>query len=288
MKQTSPTPTSAKEKTTFFSASPVMRKVKEIGYHAEAGDNTASYGGILIKTGFFLLMTVVGIIAYLFAQVHWFSHQPMIEGLQVHGFEFSISIPQAMALLAISIVCVITQLLSGFFPELLPVTGTLYSMSQGALISCLIFTVLGGQHLEYLGLLALVITVIVVASMAAMYAKGIIKVDKKFRMILLTIIFSSMGLSLVILICSFIPGVNVFVAAILNNLVVSVFLSIVSIIISTMFLISEFAVMDDVVTNHYPAKFEWNVAFGLAFAILWIYVKILEIIMRIAGSRRGR
>ena len=93
---------------------------------------------------------------------------------------------------------------------------------------------------------------------------------------------------MVILICSFIPGVNVFVAAILNNLVVSVFLSIVSIIISTMFLISEFAVMDDVVTNHYPAKFEWNVAFGLAFAILWIYVKILEIIMRIAGSRRGR
>ena len=161
-------------------------------------------------------------------------------------------------------------------------------MSQGALISCLIFTVLGGHHLDYLGLLALVITVIVVASMAAMYAKGIIKVDKKFRMILLTLIFSSMGLSLVILICSFIPGVNVFVAAILNNLVVSVFLSIVSIIISTMFLISEFAVMDDVVTNHYPAKFEWNVAFGLAFAILWIYVKILEIIMRIAGSRRGR
>ena len=280
------TAAAAKKKTTFFHANPVMKRLTKVKESAGVDEKVASYGGITAKTGFFLLMTVVGMIAYLVAQVNIFSQQPTIEGLKYDNFEFAMSVPQALTLAGISVIAIIAQLLAGFIPKTIPVTGTIYSLAQGALISCIIFTVLGGEHMEHLGLLALIITIIVVVTMALLYTKGIVKVNKKFKTILLTLLLSSIGLSVIVLICSFIPGVNVFVASILGNFWVSILLTLLSIVIATLFLISEFAVMDEVVQNRLPVKYEWMAAFGLAFAILWIYVKILELVIRIAGSRK--
>ncbi len=278
--------TAAKKNGSLFRANPVMNRLTKVKEYAAADEKSATYGGITLKTGFFLLMTVVGMIAYLFAQYAWFQHQPMIEGLKYEGFQFMISVPQAITILVVAIIGVIAQLLAAFIPKSIPVTGTIYSLTQGAFISCLIFTILGGEHMEYLGLLALIITVIVVVTMALLYTKGIIKVNKKFKAVLITLLLSSLALSLVVLICSFIPGVNTFVSSILNNFWVSLILTLVSILIATMFLISEFAVMDEVVQNRMPVKYEWMAAFGLSFAILWLYIKILDLVIQIAG--RGR
>ena len=292
MKETLPkTPNGAaaktKKRSTFFHANPVMNRLTKIKETAAPDENCASYGGITAKTGFFLLMTVVGMIAYLFAQVTIFSHQPSIEGLRFQNFEFSMSVPQAITLGGIALIAIVAQLLAAFIPGTIPVTGTLYSMAQGALISCIVFTILGASHMEYLGLLALVITIIVVATMAVLYVKRIIRVNKKFKTILLTLLLSSLGITLIVLICSFIPGVNVFVAGIMGNFWVSIIMTLFSILIATLFLISELAVMEEAVENRLPVKYEWMAAFGLAFAILWIYVKILELIVRIAGKNRS-
>ena len=119
--------------------------------------------------------------------------------------------------------------------------------------------------------------------MAFLYAKGIIKVTQKFRTILTTLSLSMLGISLVALICAFIPGVNVFVHSILGNFWVSIGLALLSIIMTTLFMISEFAAVTQMVENQVPSKYEWNAAFGLAFSILWLYVKILDIIIQIVG-----
>ncbi len=275
----------ARQSGSFFRANPVMNRITKINEHTDES-SSASYSGITIKTGYFLLMTVVGIAAYLFAQMTWFQHQEMIEGLKYEGFEFAVSIPQAITIVAATIVAVIAQLLAAFVPKTIPVTGTLYSLTQGIIISGLIFTILGGAHMEYLGLLALAITVIVVVTMALLYTKGIVKVNNKFRTIMMTLIFSMLGISLLTLICAFIPGVNGFVYSILGNFWVSVFITLLSIVIAALFLISEFAAATQMVENQVPAKYEWYAAFGLSFAILWLYVKILDLIIQIAGNNR--
>ncbi len=35
-----------------------------------------------------------------------------------------------------------------------------------------------------------------------------------------------------------------------------------------------------------PAKYEWMASFGLAFTILWIYVKILDLLIQIVGKSK--
>ena len=44
--------------------------------------------------------------------------------------------------------------------------------------------------------------------------------------------------------------------------------------------------MDEVVTYNMSVKYEWPVAFGLAYAILWIYIKVLQIIVKIFGRNK--
>jgi len=271
------------KRSSLFRANPVMNRVTKINERAEDG-HAATYGGIAMKTGFLLLMTVVGIVGYLVAQLSVFQYQDQIEGLNYKGFAFAISIPQAITILAASVIAIVAQLLAAFVPKTIPVTGTLYSLCQGVIISGVIFTILGGQHMEYLGLLALAVTVVVVLTMAILYATGVIKVTKKFRAVLLTLLISMLGLSLVILVCSFIPGVNGFVSSIMNNFWISIIMTLISIVIATMFLISEFAAVQDMVEGQVPAKYEWYAAFGLSFALLWLYVKILDLIIQIAGK----
>lgn len=280
------TASAPKEKKPFFSPNPVMKKVLK-GVQAEASGDKATYGGITVKTFFFLLMTVVGIVGYLTIRGFGVFGTDYIEGLKYDNFEFTITLNETFFLLGTMIVTVICQLLAAFVPKTIPVTGTLYSIGQGFILSCIIFTVLGYTHNEYLGLLALVITIIVVFTMSILYAKRIVKVNKKFMTVLLTLAFGMIILSLVTLVCAFIPGVNTFVSQILGNFWVSLILSILSLVIATLFLLAEFAQMETVVSEGYPAKCEWSVAFGLAFTILWIYFKILEIIIRIAGNSRN-
>ena len=270
---------------TLLDPNPMMRRALNVDY-AVTNEQYATYGGITAKTAFFLLMTLVGIVGYYWAQVTYFNHQPQIDGLEYEGFRFSMSVNQLFTLGAATIILVIFQLIASFIPSTIPVTGTIYSVSQGVLLSGIIFTFLGGEHMEHLGLLALAITIVVVAVMALLYTNHIIRVDKKFRAILLTMLLSMLGISIISLICFFIPGLNVIVSAILNNFWFSLICSLISLLAATMFLISEFAVMDEVVSNNMSVRYEWNVAFGLAYAILWIYIRILEIIIKLFGKNR--
>ncbi|MBQ2093197.1 MAG: Bax inhibitor-1/YccA family protein [Ruminococcus sp.] len=50
---------------------------------------------------------------------------------------------------------------------------------------------------------------------------------------------------------------------------------------------SDFAMIEHVVESKMPAKYEWMAAFGLAFTVLWIYIKVLDLLIQILGNRRS-
>jgi len=87
----------------------------------------------------------------------------------------------------------ICELLGVFARKTIPVTGTIYSLSQGYLISFLVFHVLKGY--EYLGLEALLMTVAMVAAMSWLYSSGIVKADKKFHTVLLALVLGSFSMA---------------------------------------------------------------------------------------------
>ena len=213
-----------------------------------------------------------------------FSGQAQTLSIAYKGFTFTTSVMTIIFAAVASVLAIVTQLIAAFVPASIPVTGTVYSMCQGFIISFLVFTVIKGY--EYLGLLALAITVVVVFTMSILYTTGVIRVTKKFKMVLMTLLFGMIGISLFSLIGFLIPLTRPFVSSILGNFWVSIALTVLSLIIACLFLISDFAVIDHVVENRMPAKYEWMASFGLAFTILWIYVKILDLLIQIVGKSK--
>lgn len=273
-----------KERKSFFRSNPMMNrltKVTDRAYDSKA----AAYGGILGKTVYFLLFTFAGLLLYLVLNNTLFAGLPQTVELNIKGFTVSSSPLQLGVIAGVAILGIVMQLLAFFVPVTVPVTGALYSATQGYFISFMVFTILKGY--EYLGLLALVITIAIVLVMAILYTTGVIRVTKKFKMIMLSLFGTVIAVSIITFIASLIPFTRPFVLQIMGNFWVSLALTLISIIIASLFLISDFAVIEQVVDEQLPAKYEWQAAFGLAFTVLWIYVKVLDLLIQIVGKNKS-
>ena len=272
--------TKQKSKRSFLSSNPIMRRLDNVDEHADL--NCATYGGITLKTMFFLLFSVVGILAQALTSKMLAEGESSV--LNIKGFKVSVTNAEIIVLLAVLLAGILLQLLAFFLRSTTPVTGALYCTSQGYFISFLLFKVLGAYKLEYLGFLALLITMLIIAVMSILYTTGVIRVTKKFKMVITTLFVTMIATSLFTFIGSFIPAFQPLVKAIQNNFALSIAASIGFIIIAALFLICDFDTIDHVVNDKLPKKYEWQAAFGLSFTILWLYLKVLDLIITIAGN----
>lgn len=270
-----------KTRSSFLASNPIMRRLDRVDEYSD--DSSATYGGITIKTLFFLLFSVAGVILQLIMSSTLATGQSF--DIKISGFTTTLYTGEAIALGASVVLAIVFQLLAFFAKPTTPVTGALYCVTQGYFISFLIFKVLKGY--EYLGALALAITFTIIAIMAALYTKGIIKVTKKFRMVMLTLFITMIAVTLLSVIGYFIPFTRPLVESLRQNLVLSIGVSVIFIIIAALFLICDFNTIDHVVKDKLPKKYEWQAAFGLSFTVLWLYLKVLDLIMTIAGRNNN-
>ena len=272
--------TTAKRKNSLLASNPVMRRLDNVNEYAEV--QSATYGGITAKTIFFLLFSVFGIFLQLILAKTLAGGE--LVHLNIKGFGVELYMYEIFALVGATILAIVFQLLAFFARGTTPVTGALYCITQGYIISFLIFKVLKG--FEFLGALALLITMLIVIVMAVLYTTGIIRVTKKFKMVMLTLFITMITTSLFTFIGSFIPFTQPLVAALRENIVFAIIFGVIFIIIAALFLICDFSTIDHVVNDKLPKKYEWQAAFGLSFTILWLYLKVLDLIMTIAGNSK--
>ena len=272
---------STKKKSSLLASNPVMRRLDKVNEYAD--DNAATFGGITGKTIYFLLFSVVGIFLQLILAKTLAGGQ--LVNFNIKGFEVSLYMYEIFALLGATILAIIFHLLAFFARGTTPVTGALYCVTQCYFISFLVFKVLRG--FEYLGALALLITMLIVVVMAVLYSTGIIRVTKKFRMVMLTLFITVIAVSLFTFIGSFIPFTQPMIAALRQNFVLSIVFGVIFIIIAALFLICDFNTIDHVVNDRLPKKYEWQAAFGLSFTVLWLYLKVLDLIITIAGHNKN-
>ena len=272
---------SADAKNSILASNPIMRKLNKVT--ETDASNATTYGGIAAKTIFFLLFSVAGIIAQI-ALKPILSTGSLVE-FNIKNFPVSLYTTELFVLLGVVIAAIVFQLLAFFAKSTTPVTGALYSATQGYFIAFLVFSVLPEDY-RYLGLLALAITLIIVLTMSILYSTGVIRVTKKFRMVMITLFVTSIASSLFLLIGSFIPFTRGLVSQITGNYTFSIVFGVIFIIIAALFLICDFDTIDKAVKNQLPKKYEWWAAFGLAFTVLWLYLKVLDLLMTIAGKNR--
>ena len=274
-------PRERKENRTIVHSNPVLSRLSKVSERTET--NQAAYGGIATKTLYFLLITLVGVVVQLFVKAA-LAGEPVWQTIKIYEkFTLSLSQKEAVITGAVLVVGLICELLGIFVRKTIPVTGTLYAASQGYVISFLVFNVLKGY--EYLGLEALLLTVAVVAVMSWLYSSGIVKGGKKFRTVLLTLLVGSIGFGVLGFLGTLIPATRPFVQAMLQNPAISIAMDVIGLIVAALFLISDFALIDTCVKDGYPKEYEWSAAFGLVFTVIWIYLKILDLLMQFAGKK---
>ena len=267
--------------TTLLHSNPVLSRLSRVTERAEIND-AATYSGIASKTGFFLLMTLAGIVLQILAQAI-FAGDAVWQTFTVYDkFTVTLTKTEALILTAVFAVGFIAELLGIFIRKTIPVTGTLYSISQGYVISFLVFDVLKGY--EYLGLEALLLTVAVIAVMSRLYTSGRIRDGKKYRMVLLSLFLGSLGIAFFTGIGFVIPATRPYAMALIQNAALSVTLDVIGLVIAALFLISDFSLIQTCVEQGYPKEYEWSAAFGLVFTVLWVYLKILDLLMRFADK----
>lgn len=265
----------------LFHSNPVLSRLSKVTERVDT--NAATYGGIAAKTSYFLLITLAGMLAQLLVTAA-LAGEPVWQSITIYKrFTLSITKTEGIVLLAVLAVGFICELAAIFARRTIPVTGTVYSASQGYLISFLVFKVLNGY--EYLGLEALLLTVAVVLVMSWLYSSGLVRGGKKFRAVLLSLILGSLGVGLLSFVGSLIPATRPYVQAMMQHSGLCIAMDLIGLLIAAMFLISDFAMIDACVQEGYPKHYEWAAAFGLVFTVIWIYLKILDLLMQFAGKK---
>ena len=257
----------------LFYTNPMIRKITRI---EEKSADCATYSSIGNKCAFFMAMVIVGVLLLIGLQMINPSTIVMEDGSAV-----TISTAALLATIPFGLFFIIMPFIAMLIKKTIPVTGTLYCMSVGYCIS--LMAQLFAEYRDAISL-ALIITIAIVAVMALVYSRGWIKVDDNFRNIMKILFFTSIASGLLMLVAYFIPQLRGIVMFVAENPVLSLAGSVVYVVIASLFLLVDFDAIQNAVEGKMPRKYEWIAAFGLAFSVIWLFLKVLDLILKMTGK----
>ena len=269
----------------ILSENPVIRRLSKI---AETGSDTVcTYKGIALKLVFFLVFTALGVGLCVFLKMTNGFGGELVMNKQLYedGAPVMIYSNELIFVAVAGIVSIIAPLLATFIRATIPVTGTLFCASIGFILAWAA-TTFADQYLAPV-LLALVITLIIVFTMGFLYGMGIIKVTQKMKTFIMTAMITVCIAGLLVFIGSLIPFTRPLVAQLTANPLISIGGSALMVIIGTLFLLVDFDTIRECVENGLPKKYEWYASFGLAFSVIWLYLKVLDLILKVMGRNRS-
>lgn len=261
----------------LLNSNPIIRRLSRV--QETDAENCCTFSGIKIKLVYFMVMLFIGIALNVFMAGRWGGDLIL---LQEQGVIMSAHEIVAVAIAAL--VLIVSPILAALVRVTIPVTGALFCASTGFVI-CWAGSTFGKEYAQTIWL-ALIITAIVVTVMGFLYFSGRVVVTKKFRTMLIVLLLASVGTSLLGFILSLIPATRSFVMSFADNAVINILSSVLMVVIASLFLLVDFDEVKHAVDDELPKKYEWSAAFGLAFGVIWLFFKILELISKARGSRK--
>ena len=258
----------------MYYTNPMIRKIARIN---EKSTDCATYSSIGNKCAFFMAMVILGVVLMYGLQMIYPEPITMDDGSVIN-----VSPAAMLALIPFGLFFLIMPLIAMLIKKTIPVTGTLYCLSVGYCISFVAEFL--AEYREPI-CMALLITVAIVAVMAQVYSKGWIKVDNKFRSIMRILFLTSIASALLMVVAYFIPQLRSVVLFITESPLLSIGASVVYVVIAALFLLVDFDTIQTAVEGKMPRKYEWIAAFGLAFSVIWLFLKVLDLILQMSGKK---
>ena len=262
----------------LMGTNPIIRKLSRI--EETDSEHSCSYAGISTKLLYFMLMVLAGVLLNVIMGGRWGG-----EVVQIESITKVVTKNEIIALVIAFLVMVVSPILATFIKITIPVTGALFCASTGFVISWA-GSAFGKEYAQTIWL-ALIVTAIVVMVMGFLYFSGRVQVTKKFKTMLIVLILTSVFVSILGFILSLIPATRGFVQSMMGNAVINIGASVLMVIIASLFLLVDFDTIKHSVDDELPKKYEWYAAFGLAFSVIWLFFKILELLAKLKGNKKN-
>jgi uncharacterized YccA/Bax inhibitor family protein len=174
----------------------------------------------------------------------------------------------------------ITAIITTFKKEWAPTTTPIYAVLQGLL--------LGGIsvmfNMQYPGIVvqAVYLTFGTLFALLCAYASGKIKVTENFKLGMV----SAMGGLLLFYIINFILGLfGMGITSIHGNGLIGIGFSVIVVVIAALNLVLDFDFIEQGAQQGAPKYMEWYGAFGLLVTLVWLYVEILRLLVKLQSRR---
>ena len=260
----------------LLNSNPIIRKLSKV--EETDAENSCTYSGIQTKLIYFMVMIFVGILLNAIMAGRWGGETYV---LKEQGIVFTTH--EAIAVVVAALTLIVSPILATLIRITIPVTGALFCASTGFVVAWA-GTAFGKEYAQTIWL-ALILTAIVVMVMGFLYWTGKVQITKKLRTMLMVLILSSIGGSLVTGILALIPATRGFVAGLAENAALNIAASVIMVVVAALFLLVDFDEIKRSVDEDLPKKYEWSAAFGLAFGVIWLFFKILELLGKAKGNK---
>ncbi len=241
----------------FRSHNPVYRRALN---EAESLDKTyeaSTYAGVARKALFYIALVLVGAFGGL--------------ALMVANTELFVT------MLIISLfTTTIFALFAFLIPSAAKVFGSLYCLAEGLLVG--VVSLAFEAVAPGVVLAALLSTVVVLTLVVTLFLTGTVKVTNKFIRFLMIFALSILVTMLLLWI------ISLFIQIEFDFRIMAV-VSGIMIFLCTLYLFFDLEMIRRVVEGGAPKFFEWYVAFGLVFTLVWLYMELLPLLARLMMRR---
>lgn len=178
----------------------------------------------------------------------------------------------------------ITAIIISFKPQLAQYLAPIYAVLQGLFLGAIsaMFSAAFAQTAPGIVMNATLLTITTALVMLLVYRMNIIKVDGKFAKIMI-IAIGAIAFYYVISIVLSMFGVNL--TMLQDSGPLSIGISIIIVLVAAFSLLMDFNFIEKASAAGAPKYMEWYGAFGLMVTLIWLYLEILKLLAKFAGSK---
>ena len=194
------------------------------------------------------------------------------------------SMPEAWPLILIGAVGgLVVALMVIFSGSMNPVLICSYAALEGLVLGGITWVFEVGLDMPGVGVIAALLTFLILGSMIAIYRAGLIAWDRNTQIAVSSALVAIILIYLVSIIGSFsgwyhIPYIH-------GAGPIGILFSLFVVGIGALCLVADFDFIEKGVERGAPKQLEWRAAFGLMVTLIWLYLEILKLLAKIAASR---
>jgi uncharacterized YccA/Bax inhibitor family protein len=168
-------------------------------------------------------------------------------------------------------------LFTTFKPRTASISGPIYSLFQGVAIGGI--TLYAESYYPGIAFQAFCLTFAVLFALLGLYSFRIIRVTQTFRSI---IVSATLGIALVYLLSLVLGAFHIPMGLVSGSGPISILFSLFVVTIAALNLILDFQFIEEGIENRAPRWAEWYAAFSLMVTLIWLYLEILRLLMKLA------